>query len=93
MSSIKNGWILNPYGNKRHYINDKLHCDDGPAVIFRSGTKYWFKENLRHREDGPAVESVAGYCSWWYEGKCLGVSCEGYTQEEFQIWKRFKVFL
>lgn len=33
----------------------KLHRDNGPAVIWYTGIKEWYKNGLRHREDGPAI--------------------------------------
>jgi hypothetical protein len=46
---------------KRYYKNNKLHRDNGPAVVENclSGwdvASYWYKEGVIHREDGPAVE-------------------------------------
>jgi len=53
-------------------LNDKgeLHSyNDKPALEFRNGTNYWYKEGKYHRLDGPAVEYSNGD-KWWYkEGK------------------------
>ena len=45
---------------KRWYLNDQLHCEDGPAVEWPNGDKEWFLNGKRHREDGAAVI--------WYRG-------------------------
>ena len=37
-----------------------------PAIEFKSGTKYWYKNGLVHREDGPALEYANGAKSWYY---------------------------
>ena len=39
------------------YINNlnQLHRIDGPAIIWKDGTKCYYQNGLRHREDGPAV--------------------------------------
>jgi hypothetical protein len=29
---MKNGLIIDEYGDKYHYLNDKRHREDGPAV-------------------------------------------------------------
>lgn len=42
----------------------QLHRLDGPAVEYKDGSKYWFKNGEIHREDGPAVENVSG--QHWY---------------------------
>jgi len=34
-------------GDKRWYLNGKLHRTDGPAVEYSDGTKYWFLNNER----------------------------------------------
>lgn len=48
--------------------NNKLHRDDGPAIILINGFKYWYKNGLLHRTDGPAVEYEDGTKSWYFEG-------------------------
>ena len=52
-------------GNKRYYINNVLHREDGPAVEYVSGTKHWYRNGLLHREDGPAIECSNGYKAWY----------------------------
>jgi hypothetical protein len=34
----------------------QLHCDDGPAILYKNGDKSYYKNGKRHREDGPAIE-------------------------------------
>ncbi len=29
-------------GSKEWFLNDKLHREDGPAIEYASGTKYWY---------------------------------------------------
>jgi len=67
-------------GNKRWYLNDKLHREDGPAIEYFNGTKAWYFHDQRHRLDGPAIERVNGEKSWWYHGKWI--NCD--SQEEFE---------
>lgn len=33
-----------PNGEKRWILNGFLHREDGPAVIYHNGTKYWYLE-------------------------------------------------
>jgi hypothetical protein len=46
----------------------RLHCDDGPAIIWNKGIEEWYLDGLRHREDGPAVKAPDGYEEWWING-------------------------
>lgn len=93
MTKLKNGWITTLGHSQQHYVDNQLHNDNGPAEIWFSGTQFWFKHGRCHREDGPAIEYYNGKKSWWHEGKQLGTSWEGYTQEKFEAWKRFPAFL
>jgi len=47
----------------------KLHREDGPAVEYINGTKFWYLNGKLHREDGPAVEDISGTKSWWLNDK------------------------
>ena len=31
-------------GNEYHRKHNKLHRDDGPAVIYANGSQYWYKD-------------------------------------------------
>jgi hypothetical protein len=56
------------------------HREDGPAIIYNNGDKYWYQNDKPHREDGPAVEYANGYKVWYYRHKRVKVS----SQEEFE---------
>jgi len=60
---------IDTYGEKRWFLNGKLHREDGPAVEYPNGTKFWFLNDLLHREDGPTVEYENGTKEWWLNGK------------------------
>jgi hypothetical protein len=63
---MKNGYYKDEVvGTQEWYLNDKLHREDGPAVIWASGTQYWFLNGKRHREDGPAIIWADGTQSWY----------------------------
>ena len=44
------------------------HRTDGPARIFKDGTKSWWKDGRLHRTDGPAYEFNNGDTSWYKDG-------------------------
>ena len=76
---------INEYGDKRYYVNNVLHREDGPAVENVNGNKYWYKNGKRHREDGPAIEWVDGDKDWYLNGKYYGENHD-FTNES---WIRF----
>jgi hypothetical protein len=52
------------------YLNDRLHREDGPALINSEGEKRWYLHGKLHRVDGPAIESpFGGYKAWLYHGR------------------------
>ena len=53
------------YTNSR----DQWHRIHGPALIFPSGTKYWYQNGQLHRTDGPAVEYSDGSKFWYQNGQ------------------------
>ena len=58
------------HGTRRYY-NDAglLHRDDGPAVVWRSGSVQWWLNGQLHRDVGPAIEYVDGSSKeWWLHG-------------------------
>lgn len=47
-----------------------IHRLDGPAIIYRDGTEYWFFNGKIHRdEDKPAVITPHGLHEWYHHGK------------------------
>jgi len=75
---------MNPekYGNKVWYDSDgKFHRDDGHAVEWTDGGKFWLKHGKYHREDGPAVKWASGNKAYYLEGI-------QYTEEEY--WEKIK---
>jgi hypothetical protein len=67
----------------RYYKNEqgKVHREDGPAVIFKSGTKLWYYNGVKHRYDGPAIEQPDGYKRWFLNGV-------EYSEKEYKIKMR-----
>jgi len=56
-------WIVNG-----KVTTERLHREDGPAVEYVNGSRYWYKNGHRHREGGPAVVHTGGYTEWWQHG-------------------------
>jgi len=81
------GFYTNVDGDKVWFCHGKYHREDGPAVEFVSGYKAWYSHGKLHREDGHAMECV-GYKFWYFNGKHIDCS----SQEEFEIFLRFKAF-
>jgi len=52
------------------YQNDLIHRLDGPARVYKNGTKEYWKCGEFHRTDGPAVERSDGARFWYQNGKC-----------------------
>ncbi len=55
------------------------HREDGPAVKYANGTKFYYKNDLCHREDGPAVEYANGSREYWLNG-CYYASKEAWEK-------------
>jgi hypothetical protein len=56
-------------GHTEWYKEGKLHCEDGPAMIYPSGHQEWYREGKLHREAGPAVIRTSGSEDWYVDGK------------------------
>jgi hypothetical protein len=59
--------------------NGQRHREDGPALEYANGSKYWYWHGELHREDGPAVEHPNGAKEWCWHGQCHredGPACE-----------------
>jgi hypothetical protein len=65
---MRNGLIIKPGGTKRWYKDDKLHREDGPAVLYPNGNKQYYRNGLLHRDDGPATIEDYEY-KWYIHGK------------------------
>ena len=53
------------------------HRENGPAIEYPNGTKYWCIDGEIHREDGPAVIDVKNGNFWYIRGK-------SYSESEFK---------
>ena len=47
---MKNGLIIDKDGNKRWYLNDLLHREDGPAFECTNGNKYWYLDGKEYTD-------------------------------------------
>ena len=63
---------VDTHGTRRYYnCTGRYHRDEGPAVEYTNGTKYWYQNGLPHRIDGPAIEYKSGHKEWWLNGEEL----------------------
>ena len=55
----------------RIWLNDNggLHREDGPALIYNYGSKFWYLDGERHRENGPAIIYESGEKRWYINGE------------------------
>ena len=63
---------ISEVGDKLYYSDRDmtiLHREDGPAIEWADGDKFWYINGKFHREDGPAVEYTNGSKSWYINGK------------------------
>ena len=61
---------VQPDGSVEYYNEaGLLHREDGPAIIYASGSKHWCINGQLHREDGPAIEAASGDRYWYRNGK------------------------
>ena len=65
-----------------YFKNGKFHREDGPAIQYENGNKYWYINGLHHREDGPASEHSNGAKYWYYKNKCYG--CDNFTIKSWE---------
>jgi len=76
-----NGLIINKFGDKKYYLNDKYHREDGPAFEGLNGCKSYYINGIRHREDGPAIDDDDGFKFYYLNGI-------HYSEEDY--WKEIK---
>ena len=50
----------------QHWLNsnNKLHREDGPAIVCRNGGEFWILNNKSHRVGGPAHKFSNGQYEW-----------------------------
>ncbi len=81
--------IVGELGNKRWYLNGKLHREGGPAIEYTDGLTIWYLNGLIHRETGPAIEGIDDTRAWWYlNGEKINCA----SNEEFLKLVKLKAF-
>jgi hypothetical protein len=79
-----------PYWEIFHFNeNNEIHREDGPAVEYSDGDKFWYKNSERHRENGPAVDYSNGDKKYWYNDEYIDVK----TDKEFKKYLKLKCFI
>ena len=51
------------YGNKRWYLNDQLHREDGPAIEYANGAEYWYLNDEEVTEEEHKKRTSKATCS------------------------------
>jgi hypothetical protein len=62
---------INEYGSKEYFSDKEMvvrHREDGPALEWADGDKFWYRDGLVHREDGPAIDCSNGTKKWYRDG-------------------------
>ena len=68
--SDENDYVVGKHGKKMWFNSEgDLHREGAPAVIWKSGTKEWYRNGDLHREDGPASIHSDGTEFWYKNGK------------------------
>lgn len=74
---MKQGPHIDSDGSQKWLKNNKLHHEDGPAIIHVNGTrKCWYYMGQYHRLDGPAIE-------WFDNDKWYYLMNEKLTYEDW----------
>jgi len=47
----KSKMIIDDYGNKYWYLNNKWHREDGPAIEYANGDKVWYLNGEQVKEE------------------------------------------
>jgi hypothetical protein len=63
-------------GDKRWYLNGKFHREDGPAIEYADGTKYWFIN------DQPLTEAEFNTRTKSCNGKVVEIDGKKYKLQE-----------
>ena len=60
---------IEEFFSKEWKLNGKYHRDNGPAIIWKSGTRHWYINGKLHRERDPAKIHKDGKQEWYANGK------------------------
>lgn len=92
-SPLHTGHVTGKYIDSPHRSHDfhldldnNLHCDDGPAVLYHDGGREWWIHGQKHREGGPAVVHPAGGEEWWWKGGKHRMHAPAYTNGHHVEW-------
>ena len=71
-------YIVKVYEDRTEWYNEQNQLDreDGPAIEYANGSKYWYRNDQCHREGGHAIEFADGTKYWYLNGQNL-------SKEEF----------
>ena len=66
--------VVDDFGTTRWFKDAEhsiRHRENGPAVIWADGSKFWLQDGQLHRIDGPAVERADCTKEWHINGEEL----------------------
>lgn len=79
--------VMRPFGGgscTQHFVNaeDRLHRQDGPALVRSNGEQVWMEEGSPHRAGGPCeVDRWGSAGAYAVQGTTLAVANESFMQE------------
>jgi len=82
----RNGWYAGENGDSSHYLDGRLHREDGPAIIYPDGSRVWYLNGHLHREDGPAIIWPSGSRWWYLNGKEASMETVLDTPEKMEAY-------
>lgn len=53
-----------------------IHREDGPAITWDDGARFWYYDGVNHNENGPSAIYADGSMHWHYHGMNL----------TFEVW-------
>jgi hypothetical protein len=89
---VKQGKIVDEYGNICYYKDDQPHRDnDLPAVEFANGTKHWCQNGKHHRDnDLPAIIHSSGTKQWFKDGELHRLAGPAWITDK-EIYKHYYI--
>ena len=75
--------VIDICGDIFYLKNNKLHREEGPAIIYKNGIIWWMNDGKLHRENGPAIINKKELIEYWIYGQPA-------TEEEIINIKRNK---
>lgn len=70
MSNVMIDIVFDAVGTKMYYNSYGFrHREDGPAMISKDGSKYWYLNGIQHSDKFPSDRYRNGIVAWCFEHK------------------------